>query len=139
MNDTPTNLGLPDAATLPGLLKQLECHGANRRSAAPKLRAAFAEIKRQIEEPDLFGSVAIESAGDALAADSRRYEAEQKEEARREMARWKRERVRRERRTVSWAKCCLHLYSRNAHEHHYWTHCHKCKQPLTYRAGIPGI
>lgn len=139
MNDSSSNLGLPNAATLPALLKELESHGANRRTATPQLRAALAEVKRQIEEPDLFGSVAIQSADAALAADAPRYEAEQKEEFRRSMARAKRERIRRERRTVTWAKCCMYLYSRNAHEHHWWTHCHKCRKPLTYADNIPGL
>lgn len=139
MNDTSSNLGLPDAGTLPALLKELESHGANRRSASPQLRAALAEVKQQIDQPDLFGCVAIQYADAALAADAPRYKAEQREETRRSMARAKRDRVRRERRTVSWSKCCVYLYHRNAHEHHFWTHCHKCKKPLAYGDDIPGM
>lgn len=137
MNKTSFHLGLPDASTLPALLKELEDPGAQRRSASEGLKFAMTEIKRQIEEPDLFGNVAVESAAVALAANAPRYEAEKKQEFKRDLARSARERIRRERRTVSWASCCMYLYSRNAHEHTYWMNCHRCRKPLVYADDIP--
>lgn len=117
---------------LGALLAEIEEHGANRRTASPALRQAFADVRRQATQPDLFVSFTIETAQSALSADAARFEREQRDEAALESRRWER-RARQAAKLRSYsARCCLYFYSYDDTAKSHWTTCHKCRQPLTY-------
>jgi hypothetical protein len=120
------------APSVSEVLAELRTRGADRRTASPELRAAFADLVRQETAPDFFLSASLAAALAAIEADTPRFESERAELQRKELRQSARMRLRRDRRQTQSASCCLYYYSRSAADHSYWRTCHRCKQPLVY-------